>query len=203
MLDPLMRRLIDRPLNLAGVHLARVGVGANAVTWAGFVVGLWAMVALALQAYWIALVLILLNRLMDGLDGALARQRVPTDYGAFLDILLDLVTYSGLVFAFAYGRPEDALMAAFLIAMFVGTGGSFLAFAVLAAKRGYETTRRGKKSFFHAAGLAEGTESIIFCCAMCLFPHYFTMLAGVFAAMCLLTTAGRIQTAKNVFDQDG
>lgn len=199
MLDPIMRRLIDGPLNSAAARLARTGASANGVTWFGFILGLWAMVALAVQAYWPALLLILLNRLMDGLDGALARQRTPTDYGAFLDILLDLLTYSGLVFAFAYGRPEHALMAAFLITTFVGTGGSFLTFAVLAAKRGVETTARGRKSFYHAAGLAEGTESIVFCCAICVLPDYFSILAGVFATLCLITIAGRILMAREVF----
>ena len=199
MLDPMMRRLIDGPLDAAAIRLARAGLTPNAVTWTGFVIGLWAMIALAVQAYWAALPLILLNRLFDGLDGALARRMAPTDYGAFLDILLDLLVYSGLVFAFAYGRPEHALMAAFLIMTFVGTGGSFLAFAVLAAKRGAQTTARGNKSFYHAAGLAEGTESIIFCCAICVFPQYFAYLAGLFAAMCLITTAGRILMARDFF----
>ncbi|MEO1250013.1 MAG: CDP-alcohol phosphatidyltransferase family protein [Pseudomonadota bacterium] len=200
MLDPLARQAIDPPLNAAGAWLARTGVSANALTWSGFAIGLGAMAALSVQAYWIALALILTNRLFDGLDGALARQLSPTDYGAFLDILLDMLTYSGLVFAFAFGRPEHALMAAFLITTFVGTGCSFLTFAVLATKRGIETEQRGRKSFYHAAGLAEGTESILFCCAMCLFPQHFALLAGLFATMCLITTVGRIHMARQLFD---
>ena len=117
-----------------------------------------------------------------------------------LDILLDMLTYSGLVFAFAFGRPEHALMAAFLITTFVGTGCSLLTFAVLATKRGIETEQRGRKSFYHAAGLAEGTESILFCCAMCLFPDQFALLAGLFATMCLITTVGRLHMARQLFD---
>lgn len=199
MLDPMMRRLIDEPLSMAAGQLVRAGISANSVTWFGFGLGLVAMVALSQQAYLVALAFILLNRLGDGLDGAIARQNKPSDYGAFLDILLDLMIYSGLVFAFAYGRPEDALWAAFLIATFIGTGGSFLAFAVLAAKRGIETSTRGKKSFYHAAGLAEGTETILFCCAMCVAPNFFPLLAGIFGAMCLVTTVGRVLVAREVF----
>lgn len=199
MLDPLMRRVIDPPLVMVGSSLARCGVSANALTWGGFAIGIGAMAALAVQSYWLALALILINRLFDGLDGALARQMTPTDYGAFLDILLDLLTYAGLVLAFAVGRPEHALMAAFLITMFVGTGCSFLTFAVLATKRGIETESRGRKSFYHAAGLAEGTESILFCCAMCVFPDLFNVIAGTFALMCLITTVGRIMMARDLF----
>lgn len=199
MLDPLARRLIDPPLDRLAAGLARLGVGANAVTVGGFVVGMAGCAALALQRYELALGLILANRLADGLDGAVARRTGATDAGGYLDIVLDLIFYSGVPFGFAVGRPEVALPAAFLIWSFVGTGGSFLAYAVVAPKRGVTTEARGRKSFYYAAGLMEGTETVVFFVLFCVFPDSFAVLAWVFGGLCWATTAARIVDAVTVF----
>ena len=145
MLDSRLRRLIDPPLDSIGVALGRRGIGADAVTLAGFAVGSPSWPALAMQAYTVALALILLNRVMDGLDGAVARHAGPTDFGGYLDIVCDFLFYSGVVFFFAAGPAGTALPAAFLIFSFVGTGSSFLAYAIFAAKRGITTDIRGGK----------------------------------------------------------
>ena len=195
-----MRPLIDPPLAVAGAWLARRGVSANMVTVAGFAVGAAAVLALAKGAFLVALVLILLNRLADGLDGAVARVRGPTDFGGYLDIVLDFIFYSAVVFGVALGQPEQALWAAFLIFSFVGTGVSFLAFAIIAAKRGLSTNTRGKKSIFYLGGLAEGTETIVTIVLICLFPGAFPWIAGIFGAMCWITTAFRIYEARRAFD---
>ena len=192
MLDPLARRLIDPPLNWIAARLARLGLGADAVTVGGFVVGMGGCAALAFQEYGLALGLILLNRLADGLDGAVARRTGATDAGSYLDIVLDLVFYSGVPFGFAVGRPEMALPAAFLVWSFVGTGGSFLAYAVIAAKRGVTTETRGRKSFYYAAGLMEGTETVVFFVLFCLFPDRFAVLAWTFGGLCWVTTGARV-----------
>lgn len=195
MLDAVLRRLIDRPLDRIGARLARTGVGANAVTLAGFAVGAGAAVALAVQAYGVGLALVLANRVLDGLDGAVARHTGTTDLGAFLDIVCDFMVYSGVVFGFAVGRPDQALAAAFLIFSFVGTGSTFLAFAILAAKRQMTTRQRGVKSIYYLGGLTEGTETILLFVAICLVPDGFAWLAYGFGALCWLTTAGRVLTA--------
>src|SRR3546814_4190253 len=139
-------RVLDPPLGALGRRVARSGVTAKGITGSGFGIGGGAWALLALESYPAALALILLNRLADGLDGAVARHAGPSDLGGYLDIVLDFLFYSGVVFFFAVGRPDDALPAAFLIFSFVGTGASFLAFAALTAKRGITTAARGTKS---------------------------------------------------------
>ena len=200
MFDAALRRVIDPPLNAAGRRLAGAGVSANAVTVAGFVIGLAAVPALAFQRYDIALALILANRLADGLDGAVARATGPSDLGGYLDIVLDFIFYSAVVFGVALGRPEEAVFAAFLIFSFIGTGASFLAYAIIAAKRGSTTEARGRKSIFYLGGLTEGAETIACFVAICLFPAWFPWIAGIFGAMCWLTTASRIGQAVQSFD---
>ncbi len=199
MLDAAARRLIDPPLDRAGAALARAGIGADAVTLAGFAFGMLAVPALAFQAYGAALALILANRLLDGLDGAVARRAGPTDLGGYLDITCDFLFYGAVVFGFALGRPDHALPAAFLILSFVGTGTSFLAFATIAAKRGITTETRGRKSLYYLGGLTEGTETVALFVALCLFPDAFPWLAWGFGALCWLTTLGRVAAAFRAF----
>jgi phosphatidylglycerophosphate synthase len=199
MLDAAMRRIIDPPLDRVGRRLAAAGASANAVTVAGFAVGLSAIPLLAAEWYGLALVAILANRLADGLDGAVARHTRLTDFGGYLDIVCDFIVYAGVAFGFALARPENAVPAAFLILSFVGTGTSFLAFAILAAKRGLASEARGRKSLYYLGGLTEGTETIAAFAAFCLFPGVFPPLAYVFGALCWLTTAARMAQACRVF----
>lgn len=199
MLDASMRRIIDPPLDRVGRHLAATGISANAVTIVGFAIGLLAIPLLAAQWYGPALAAILLNRLADGLDGAVARHTRLTDFGGYLDIVCDFIVYAGVAFGFALARPENAVPAAFLILSFVGTGTTFLAFAVLAAKRGLSSEARGRKSLYYLGGLTEGTETIAFFTAFCLFPSAFPALAYIFGALCWLTTAARIAAARRSF----
>jgi phosphatidylglycerophosphate synthase len=196
MLDARLRRLIDPPLErLAGLLAAR-GLSANAATVIGFVFGLAAMASIALESYLLGLALLLINRIFDGLDGALARRHGLSDLGGFLDILLDFIVYSGIPFAFALADPAaNALPAAFLIFSFVGTGTSFLAFATMAAKRGLSSDLRGKKSLYYLGGLTEGTETLLVLVLACFFPDFFPEIAWTFGALCWLTTATRIAVA--------
>jgi phosphatidylglycerophosphate synthase len=195
-LDARLRRLIDPPLDWLSAPLAAHGLSANAVTVAGFVIGLGAVAAIAGRLYFLGLGLLLLNRLFDGLDGAVARRRGLTDLGGFLDIVLDFLIYAAVPFAFAVADPAaNALAAAFLIFSFVGTGSSFLAFAIMAAKRGIGTDLRGRKSLYYLGGLTEGTETIVVFVLACLWPPLFPWIALVFGLLCWLTTATRITVA--------
>jgi phosphatidylglycerophosphate synthase len=195
MLDARLRKLIDPPIDRLCRPLARQGVSANLATVVGFAVGLAAMAAIARQAYGLGLGLLLLNRLLDGMDGALARQHGISDLGGFLDIVGDFIIYAGVPFAFALADPANALPAAFVVFSFVGTGSSFLAYAIMAAKRGLTTELRGKKSLYYLGGLTEGFETIVVFVLACLWPAWFPLIAWLYGGLCWLTTATRIAVA--------
>lgn len=195
MFDPLLRRLIDPALDRAAGFLVKAGAGANSLTIAGFLIGCVALPMLAIEAYGWALAAIIANRLCDGLDGAVARRIGPTDFGGYLDIVCDMLFYALCALGFALARPENTLAAAVLLASFVGTASSFLAWAVLASARNLHTTARGRKSFYHAGGLIEGSETVAFLIVACVFPSAFSIIAAVFALLCLVTIGGRIWMA--------
>lgn len=195
MIDARLRRLIDPPLDRLALAFDNVQVTANQVTMAGFLIGLAALPLLAFGHYSAALVVILVNRLLDGLDGAVARRKGISDLGGYLDIVLDFIFYSTVVFGFALAQPENAQYAAFLIFSFIGTGSSFLAYSILAAKRRITTDIRGKKSIYYLGGLTEGFETIAAFVLMCLVPHWFWLIALIFGLMCWVTTGFRISWA--------
>ncbi len=204
MLDPVLRRLIDPPLNRAGAWLAEQGVPANGASLVGLAVGLLAVPALAHGRYDLALLAILLNRLVDGVDGPIARRGKPTPFGGYLDIMCDMAFYAAVPVGFALASPANAIWAAVLLASFVCTGTSFLGRAVLAGEHGeaYDG-KRGRKSFFHAAGLIEGSETIAAFVLFCLFPGAFPWLAGFFAVLCVWTAAARVMDAYRLLSQIG
>lgn len=193
--------MLDRAANTALMPLfqviarglVRAGIGADAVTLAGFGIGVAAAVAIALQSHSLGLVLLLASRLADGLDGPVARLTQPTDRGAYLDICLDFLFYASIPLAFAIANPAaNALPAAVLLAAFIGTGSSFLAFAVLAQKRGIASSDYPNKGLYYLGGLTEATETLICFGLMCVWPDKFAWWAYGFAALCALTIATRI-----------
>ena len=105
MLDAMMRPLIDPVLNRQGRRLARAGISADAVTLAGLALGLAAAALIALgQPGW-ALLPLLLGRLADGLDGAVARATHTSDFGGYLDIVSDFLVYGAVPMASVWMDP--------------------------------------------------------------------------------------------------
>jgi phosphatidylglycerophosphate synthase len=194
MFDPIFRPIIHKPLDAAGRWLAGMGLSANQVTIAGLGLGLAAAIAIALGGFAIGLCLFLLSRLADGLDGAVARATTLTDQGGFLDIALDFFIYAAIPLAFAvYDPSSNALSAALLLASFLANGSVFLAFAILAEKRVLVSDFRGSKSIYYLGGIAEGSETIAFFAAFCLFPSAFPVLALIFGIICIVSAIARVR----------
>jgi len=193
MLDRAAIALLQPGLQRLARVLVKAGVGADAVTLTGFVLGLGGAWSIASGSPSGGLALLLASRLMDGLDGAVARLTTPTDRGAFLDISLDFLFYASIPLAFALLDPTaNALAAAVLLAAFIGTGSSFLAFAGMAGKRGLASTAHPKKGLYYLGGLTEATETLVCFVLMCLWPQHFAVLALGFAALCGLTILTRL-----------
>jgi phosphatidylglycerophosphate synthase len=193
---PVIKRVLDRP---ARALVAR-GISADQITLAGFGIGVLGVLAVWAGLFWTALFCLALNRIADGLDGAVARLTSPTDRGAFLDIALDFMFYGLFPLGFALHDPAiNALPAAVLIASFIGTGSSFLAFSIIAEKRGLASEDYPSKGIYYLGGLTEGTETIALFVAMCLWPAWFPVLAYGFAALCAVTTVTRWLAGWRVF----
>lgn len=200
MLDRFAIALIRPAVQRVASVLVRAGASAQAITLTGFALGMAAALLIAHAHYGLGLLLILLSRLMDALDGAVARHTQATDAGGFLDITLDFIFYASIPLAFGFANPQqNALPAATLLFGFMGTSASFLAFAALAAKRGLQDLNFPDKSLYFLGGLTEATETLACFAAMCLWPEHFAVLAYGFAALCALTTLSRIRWGLKAF----
>ena len=200
MLDIAARRLIDPSLNRMGRVLAGQGISANAVTLAGLALGLLAAVLIGLNHPLLALLPIMANRLADGLDGAVARATQRTDFGGYLDIAADFLFYGAIPLGFVWVDPAlNGAAGAFLLTSFYFNGASFLGYAILAEKRGMQTSAQGLKSLYFSNGLLEGTETILFFVALCLWPDSFAALSWAFGVLCFATGTLRIYGAFHIF----
>lgn len=200
MLDRFVRKLIDPPLDRIGGAVAATGLGADAITILGLILGLGCAGLIAAGHIWAALAALLLSRFADGLDGAVARRTGSTDFGGYLDIAADFLFYGLVPFAFVVLAPEaNAIAGAFLLSSFYFNGTSFLGFAILAEKRGMSTEAQGAKSLYFSNGLLEGTETIGFFVLLCLFPGAFAPLAWIFGSLCFLGGTLRIVAARRIF----
>lgn len=200
MLDGAVRKRLGPRLDRLGAALAQRGVSANAVTMTGLALGLVAALLIAGQYYRAAAAVIVVSRLCDGLDGAVARATRKTDFGGFLDIVLDFVFYGAIPLGFIVADPQaNGLAGGLLLFSFYVNGSSFLAYAIMAEKRSMTTDVRGAKSLYFTTGLAEATETIVVFLAFCLFPTWFPVLAALFALVCLYTALSRIVLARMQF----
>jgi phosphatidylglycerophosphate synthase len=192
-LDTAVRARIAPGLDRAAAGLDRRGISPGAVTALGLAVGVGACVAAALGAWVAALVLWLANRTLDGLDGALARRRGPTDLGGMLDFTADFVVYGGFVLGVAIAEPGARVACCALLAAYLLNNVALLSFASLVEKRGLAFG--DERSLRFTAGLTEGTETILAYCVFCLVPAHAATVAWVFTAMVLVTVAQRIALA--------
>ena len=192
--------MIDKELNkYTNSHLNRIanilyerGVEPNWVTLLGLALAFLCFVALSYGLFYLGLILILINRFLDGLDGSLARLGTPRKFGAFFDITSDFAFYALVPLGFAVHSPhENALPTAFLLAAFYVNGSSFLAEAIIIEKYNIKIDQ-ADKGFFYSFGLIEGFETICFFLFICLFPNVYANAAYIFFTLTLLTHVIRV-----------
>lgn len=192
MFDVQLRRLVDPALERIAAAVSKSGLGANAVTIVGAAVGVAAALAIAQGQMLAGLALIILNRIMDGVDGVLARRNGPSAWGGYLDSLCDFLFYVAVPVGFAWAAPDNVWPALLLVASSTLTAVSFLALAAIMAGR---DMGHGAKAFTYSTGLMEGGETIAFFIAMCLLPAHFPIMAMIFAALCIATVGQRLWLA--------
>ena len=172
----------------------------NQITLFSFTLGLICFILLSLGMIYTALLFFLLNRFFDGVDGALARLKEPTDLGGFYDIISDFLIYSLLPFGFILFDNNNFLSMSLLLSSFIGTCSTFLTTAWLFEKRKIKIEQLSKKSFFYSEGIIEGTETIVFFILMFVFFEVASFIAWIFALLCFLTTVIRVLKVSKILN---
>ena len=192
MIDKKINQYTSGYLNQIANVLCRKGIDANWVTILGLAIAFLCFIVLSYGSFYLGLILILINRFLDGLDGSLARLSKPRKIGAFLDITADFAFYALIPLGFAMVSPhENALPTAFLLAAFYVNGSSFLAEAIIIEKYNIKIDQ-ADKGFFYSSGLIEGFETICFFLFICFFPNVYASAAYIFFTLTLLTHVIRV-----------
>ena len=192
MIDRELKRYTSGHLNRVANVLYERGVHANWITLSGLAIAFLCFLVLSYGLFYLGLILILINRFLDGLDGSIARLGTPRKFGAFFDITSDFAFYALIPLGFAVFSPdENALPTAFLLASFYLNGSSFLAEAIIIEKYNIKIDQ-ADKGFFYSFGLIEGFETICFFLFICLFPNVYANAAYIFFTLTLLTHVIRV-----------
>jgi phosphatidylglycerophosphate synthase len=200
MLDRKTILIVQTLLSDLAKLLFKKNIRANTLTIVGFSIGLLSVPCIINGWFLLGVLLILINRIFDALDGMVARLSSSSDLGAFLDITLDFIFYATVPVSFAFYNPvQNALPALILVLSFVGTGSSFLAFSIIAQKRNFSAKYYSLKGIYYSVGLIEGTETILTFILMCLFPNYFPVIAYLFSIACFVTVLIRIKSGWSAF----
>ena len=191
MLDEELRKGAKPLYELPARVLAGRGVTGDALTGVGLGVGVLCLGAISLGLDAAALVLWLLNRLLDGLDGEVARSRgETTEFGVFFDIVADFFVYGGFLVALGIQHPESRLALMVLFLAYYLNGTVFLALSGILEKLKRE--RLTERGLHFRRSLTEGFETILAGALFLLFPALVSTVAWVFAGMVFISAAQRI-----------
>jgi phosphatidylglycerophosphate synthase len=196
MRDAVLRKDKDRLLQpIARRWFAHVHPNWISAAALGF--GLTCALAAWQQHYLAALLLWAVNRILDGLDGVVAREHAKqSDFGGYLDLILDFIVYLAVPIAIAAAQPSIALLWATvtLISAFVLNLLSWSVLSAILEKRA-ATGAGSLTTVAMPGGLIEGAETIIFYTLFLLLPGYAALLFTVMAILVLVTAAQRVAWA--------
>ncbi|GIK75702.1 MAG: hypothetical protein BroJett021_46900 [Chloroflexota bacterium] len=198
MLDHTLRAYKDDLLRPIASQLRPIS--PNTITVIALIVGLGAAGAAAIQAYWLALGLWLLNRLLDGLDGMVARSFArQSDLGGYLDIMFDFVVYAAVPIGLYWAdqNSTNALALIFLLGSFYINAASWIYLAAILEKRAAGARARGERTTVAMPdGLIGGAETILFFCLFLSFPSALALLFAIMTGMVLIGVGMRLYWAQ-------
>ena len=198
MLDARLRPVKERLLGPVTASIATVAP-ADAVTGVALAVTL-ASAALA----WadrpsLALVAWLLGRLLDGMDGPIARHRgEASDWGGYLDIVADTVGYAAVPIGVALGidRTSGWVTVAVLLGTFFVNTISWAFLAAVLEKRGAGASATGEMTTVTMPpALVEGTETIVLFSLFVALPALAPLIFALMAAMVSVNVLQRLRWA--------
>jgi len=195
MLDNALRGAKDRILLQAALGMGQT-IHPTTITLLAAVMGLVAVVLLAIQQYWLGLLFWMINRFLDGLDGTIARKnQLQTDFGGYLDIVLDFVVYAFIPVALVYANPSETmyLSLALMLAIFYINAASWMYLSAILEKRAHGAKAQGElTSVTMPTGIIGGAETVLFYCAFMIWPGYLFWLFNLMSILVVVSIIQRI-----------
>ncbi len=200
MIDEYFIKILKPFLELAASLFYKFGVNANYISLLGLSLSFLSFYLILEGLNKIALFVFLLGRILDGVDGIIANKTSITEFGGFIDIVFDLISYSLVPLAFILKDNSNAIFGSILLATFFGTSSAFFGIAIFENNKFIK--RNPEKSFYHVGGFMGGAITIFFLSLMFIFPEKFNLIALIFSVLCILGTIERIFYAYIILDSD-
>ncbi len=172
----------------------------NQITFLGLILGFLSFIFLSFGLIYVALVFFIFNRILDGVDGTMARLTKPTDLGGLYDIISDFFIYALLPFGFILFDEKNFLSMSFLLTSFIWTCSTFLTTAWIYEKKKLQNQNNSKKSFYYSVGIIEGTETIFLFILMFIFNDIANYIAWSFAVLCFTTACVRVIEVRKILN---
>lgn len=199
MLDHATREFKERALRPIAIFSS--GIDPTTITTIALIFGVLAAFTAAIGWYPVAFGLWVINRILDGLDGTIARLNdKQSDMGGYVDILFDYVVYALIPLGIVYSQPTEFgwLALSILFVVYYVNTASWMYLSSILEKRMAGAKLRGEKtSVTMPGGLVGGTETIIVYTLFLLFPMLHPYFFLVFAGMIFITIVQRFVWAGN------
>ena len=200
MIDQYFVKIIKPFLEIVASPFYKFGINANYISLFGLSMSFLSFYLVLKDLNIIALLVFLLGRILDGVDGIIANKTRITEFGGFIDIVFDLISYSLVPLAFILKDNSNAIFGSILLTTFFGTSSTFFGIAIFENNKFIK--RNPEKSFFHVGGFMGGSITIFFLSLMFIFTEKFNLIALIFSVLCILGTIERIFYAYMILDKD-
>ena len=200
MIDQYFVKIIKPFLEMVASPFYKFGINANYISLFGLSMSFLSFYLILKDLNITALFVFLLGRILDGVDGIIANKTRITEFGGFIDIVFDLISYSLVPLAFILKDNSNAIFGSILLTTFFGTSSTFFGIAIFENNKFIK--RNPEKSFFHVGGFMGGSITIFFLSLMFIFTEKFNLIALIFSVLCILGTIERIFYAYTILDKD-
>ena len=200
MIDQYFIKILKPFLEFVASPFYKFDVNANYISLLGLSLSFLSFYLILKDLNNIALFIFLLGRIFDGVDGIIANKTRITEFGGFIDIVFDLISYSLVPLAFILKDNSNAIFGSILLATFFGTSSAFFGIAIFENNKFIK--RNPEKSFYHVGGFMGGAITIFFLSLMLIFPEKFNLIALIFSVLCIIGTIERIFYAYIILDSD-
>ena len=195
MLDTHARKYVNPIIELGAEFLLKLKLTPNNVTILALLLGVSTSIFLYFDMQIIAVTLLWVSGYLDAVDGAMARRsNSSSSFGTLLDIVSDRIVEVSIVLVLGLKFVDVRYNLIVLTVCILMSMTIFLTVGALSEKKGV-------KSFYYQAGVAERSEGFIFFSLMILIPSYLGIITNIFSILIIITAIQRFLEAKRLLDQ--
>lgn len=194
MLDTHARKYVNSIIELGAEFLLKLKLTPNNVTILALLLGVLTSIFLYFDMQIIAVTLLWVSGYLDAVDGAMARRsNSSSSFGTLLDIVSDRIVEVSIVLVLGLKFVDVRYNLIVLTVCILMSMTIFLTVGALSEKKGV-------KSFYYQAGVAERSEGFIFFSLMILIPSYLGIITNIFSILIIITAIQRFLEAKRLLD---